>query len=79
MSKTVRLHIIAKTKASRAEVSQLTDSVYEVAVAAHPVGGKANFAIILALAKHFGLKPSHVTLISGHRTRNKLIELEFPA
>jgi uncharacterized protein YggU (UPF0235/DUF167 family) len=46
-----------------------------VQVGAQPVDGKATEAALKALAKAFGLKPSCVSLVSGHTTRDKVVEL----
>ena len=50
-------------------------SVLKVAVAAPPVDGAANAALIALLAKQFGLPKSAVTLVSGATARTKRISL----
>jgi uncharacterized protein (TIGR00251 family) len=47
----------------------------KVAVAAPPEDGRANEAIMAALAKHFGLKPAAVTLETGGTSRDKKFRL----
>ena len=47
----------------------------KAAVAAAPVDGKANAALIHLLARHFGLKPRDLAVISGSTDRSKIIEL----
>ena len=49
--------------------------VLKVAVAAPPVDGAANAALIALLAKQFGLPKSAVTLVSGAAARTKRIAL----
>jgi len=71
----MKLRIIAKTKSRRPGVTQLTDSVYEVRVAEPPVAGKANQAVIHALAKHLGVKKSQIIITSGHTTPHKGVEI----
>lgn len=46
-----------------------------VAVKEPPIQGRANAAIIRALADYFGLAPSRVRIISGHTSRQKIIEI----
>ncbi|KKS44104.1 MAG: hypothetical protein UV07_C0014G0015, partial [Candidatus Azambacteria bacterium GW2011_GWB1_42_17] len=49
---------------------------FEICVKEPPVKGRANAAIIEALAKHFGVSLSKVRLISGFASRQKVIEIE---
>jgi uncharacterized protein len=47
-----------------------------VSVTAGAVEGKANEAVRRALAKAFGVRRQDVRLVSGERSRDKLIELD---
>ncbi len=49
-----------------------------VAVAAPAVDGKANTAILAALATAFDVRPNRLTIVSCTTTRTKLIELADP-
>jgi uncharacterized protein (TIGR00251 family) len=44
-------------------------------VTAAPVEGKANEALLQFLAKEFGVTPSSVEIVRGHRSREKLIRI----
>ncbi|MBO0876483.1 MAG: DUF167 domain-containing protein [Pseudonocardia sp.] len=46
-----------------------------VAVRARAVDGKANEAVVAALAEAFGLRRGDVAIASGHRSRDKTVEL----
>lgn len=50
---------------------------YKVWVKERPVDGKANVAITKALAKHFDIAPSCVTLISGPISKQKIFEIKI--
>lgn len=50
-----------------------------VAVAAPAVDGKANAAVLAALAAAFGVRPRQLTIVTGDRGRDKVIELTSPA
>ena len=39
------------------------------------VDGAANDAVVALLAAHFGVKPRHVRIVSGHTARFKTIEI----
>lgn len=40
-----------------------------------PREGVANAAVIRAVAKHFGVSSRSVRIVSGHASRNKIIEI----
>jgi uncharacterized protein (TIGR00251 family) len=46
-----------------------------VGVTAKPVGGDANKEIIKKLAKHFDISSVNVVIKSGHKSREKIIEI----
>lgn len=47
-----------------------------VAVAAPAVDGKANAAVCAAVAAALGLRPRHVRIVSGVRSRDKVLEID---
>lgn len=49
---------------------------YKVSVKEAPVSGKANEAIIRALAKYFDVAKSNIHLISGQSSKQKLFEIK---
>ncbi len=51
------------------------DGSLRVSVKAPPVDGKANEAVIAALAKHFGVRRADVTLKRGASSRDKVFEI----
>ena len=55
---------------------QAGDSHFIVAVKAPPVRGRANLAIIKALAAYFKVPIVCVRIVSGYTSRQKIIEVE---
>jgi uncharacterized protein len=51
-------------------------TVAEVWIAAPPVEGRANAAVIDALSKWLDVSASSIRIVSGHRSRLKLIEVD---
>jgi uncharacterized protein len=47
-----------------------------VAVAAPAVDGKANAAVVEALAAVFGVRRSRLVIVSGQRGRDKIVDLD---
>lgn len=63
--------------ASRDEVAGITeDGRYKVKVQSPPVEGAANRRLILFLAERLGVSKSRVRIVSGKKSRNKVIEIE---
>jgi hypothetical protein len=46
-----------------------------IGIKAKPIGGAANKEIIKKLAKHFGVSSASVVIKSGHRSKEKIIEI----
>ena len=68
---TVRVH----PRASRAR-TEWDGSTLELWVTAPAVEGAANRAVLDAVAAWAGVRPSAVHLVSGERSRIKVVELE---
>ena len=73
----MRVSVKAKPGAKTEKIEAQPDGSLLVAVKAPPVDGKANEAIIAALAKHFGVKRSAVELKSGASSRTKQFEVSL--
>jgi uncharacterized protein (TIGR00251 family) len=73
---TVRLTPRARTdRIMGVEIDARGQRVLKVAVAAPPVDGKANDALIALLAQAFDLPKSAVTLVAGAASRTKRVAL----
>jgi uncharacterized protein (TIGR00251 family) len=57
----------------------MSDGSLEVHLKEKPVDGKANDALIKALADHFGVRQREIRIVSGASARMKIIEIEKPA
>ncbi len=53
----------------------LEGDTLKVRVAAPPVKGKANRALIRLLAKALGVSSSQVEIVSGHKARHKTVRV----
>lgn len=71
----VRVEVEVKVRASKSRVLGVKGGKLSVALAAAPVDGEANQELIDTLAAHFQLPRRQVSLISGERSRRKLVEL----
>lgn len=71
----MKIFVKAKPNAKEEKVQKIDDGHYLVAVKEPPVRGRANRAIIEALAAYFKLSPSQINIVSGYSSRNKIIEI----
>ena len=64
-------------RAERTEVvGRRADGVIAVRVTAAPADGKANAAVIKALADALSTRPSGVSLVAGHTGRDKRVQVD---
>ncbi|MBI2551707.1 DUF167 domain-containing protein [Candidatus Uhrbacteria bacterium] len=71
----MRIFVKAKPGAKVEEVIKVDAEHFVVAVKEPPVQGRANAAIIKALAAYFKAAPSRVRIVSGHFSREKIVEI----
>ena len=57
------------------EFLEIQENQINIGIKLKPVKGKANKEIIKKLAKHFGVSTALVHIKSGHRSRQKIIEI----
>ena len=62
-------------RARRAHVERIDETHLRVAVAAVPRAGRANDAVIAALAEYFHVPPSRVRIVRGQTNRHKVVEI----
>lgn len=70
----MRIEVKVKPNSKTEEVSQ-DEGGFTVKVTQPPREGQANQAVIRLLAQHFGVPQSQVKILSGLRTKNKIIEV----
>ena len=83
----MRIIVKANVNSKKEYVERMTDgtqsllgepekeTIYKVSVREPAVDGKANKAIIRALANHFDVAPTLVTIVSGLTAKTKIIEI----
>ena len=70
----MKIAVRVKPGARREEVIQKEEELV-VAVRARAADGKANDAVVKAVARHFGVAASRVRILRGLTGREKLIEI----
>ncbi len=72
----MKLSVQVKTGAREDGVTKINETSFVVTVKARPIDGKANEAVIKALAKFFGVAKSRIDIISGHSSSKKIIVIK---
>jgi len=70
----MKIFIKAKPNSKEERVEKIDEVHFEVSVKEPPIAGRANIAIIKAVAGHFKVAPSRVRIISGYTSRQKILE-----
>jgi len=70
----VKVQVKVKPNSKTEELAQEGDS-FIARVKAPPKEGKANQAVIKLLAQHFNVPRNQVRILSGFKSRNKVIEI----
>ncbi len=71
----MKIFVQARAGAKYPRVSKIDAAHFVVAVREPARDGKANAAIARALADHFGVAPSRVTLVRGAVAEQKVFEI----
>ena len=70
-----RIFVKAKPGAKKANVEEVDDTHFVIAVRERPEQGKANRAVAKALAAYLDIAPSRIRLLSGPSTKQKVFEI----
>lgn len=78
MTESTRLQLRVAPGAARPGVVGRHGTAWKVRVAAQPEAGKANDAVVRLLAEILALPAREFEIVSGHASRDKLVELAGP-
>lgn len=70
---TVKIHL--QPRASQNGIDGVQGDALKLRVTAPPVEGRANKALQKLLAKRLGIPPSQIAIITGQRSREKLVQV----
>ena len=75
-SQRVRLTLHVQPGARKTELAGEHGDALKIRLAAPPVDGKANIALLAWVARRFDLPARAVTLVSGEKSRHKIVQLD---
>ena len=70
-----RISVTVQPNSRSATITKLNEREYRAAVREPARDGKANLAVTELLARYFAIPKSRTTIIRGHTSRRKIIEL----
>ncbi|OGE83840.1 MAG: hypothetical protein A3B95_02760 [Candidatus Doudnabacteria bacterium RIFCSPHIGHO2_02_FULL_43_13b] len=71
----MRIYVKVIPRASKNEITKVSEGEYKVKLMAPPIDGKANSMLISILAEYFDVPKSNLTIIGGKSTRVKIVEI----
>lgn len=71
----MKVTIRVQPKSSQNKLVREKEDVWKVYLTAAPTDNQANKALINFLAKELSLPKSHIVIISGHTSKNKVVTL----
>lgn len=77
MTKTIQVTVKAHPRRPTAVVSVADNGDMVVTIGTLPVMGKANKMLIGLLAEHFKVAPSRLTIVRGHLSSQKMVQVLF--
>lgn len=71
----MNFYVKVKTRAKKEMVRQTDSTHLEVSVVKPPLDGKANDAVIEALATYFQIPKNRIIIISGQKSKMKVVAI----
>ena len=71
----MRITCHVKPRSRKEEIVQIGPAEFEVRITQMPIDGKANEGLIRALGSHFKCAKSCITIVSGHSSKRKIIDI----
>jgi len=71
----INLSIRIQPRASKNEITRMENGRLKIRLTAPPVDGAANEALIRLLAETLSVTKSHVEIVGGHTSRDKIVRI----
>lgn len=72
----MRISVTVSPKSRESGINRIKDQIFKVKVKAPPEKGKANKEVIEVVAGYFKVSKSQVSIVKGHTSRKKSIEIK---
>ncbi|MCX5714268.1 MAG: DUF167 domain-containing protein [Candidatus Omnitrophica bacterium] len=71
----MKISVKVKARAREEKVEKIEEGNFRVLVKAEAKEGKANQAVIELLSRYFDIPKSRITILKGHSSKNKILQL----
>lgn len=71
----MKIYVKTKPNAKEEKVEKISDTDFVVGVREAPIKGRANRAVVKALANYFSISSSQIQILAGHTSKQKIIEI----
>ena len=72
----MKIFVTTKLKAKDGKIEEIDDNHFLVSIKELPVKGQANRAVIKLVAKHFKVPMTQVKIVSGAKSKQKVIKIQ---
>ena len=72
----MRIYAKVTPRSAKNEIIKISEGEYKIKVTALPEKGRANEAVVAALAEYFGVPKSSVSIVGGRSAKIKIIDIE---
>lgn len=69
----VRVHVTPNAREAR--VTKVGEASFDVRVDEKAIGGRANKRLLEIMSEHFGIPKSRILIVSGAKSRDKVLEV----
>ena len=74
----ITISVRVQPRSSKKGIDRVEGDVLKVKLTAPPADGAANAQLIEVLSKAFGIRKGAFSIVKGHASRNKVVEVEGP-
>jgi len=71
----MNIFLAVKTRSHSEKIEKIDTTHYKVNINIAPEKGKANERVIQILATYFNIPKSRISILSGHTSRNKIMQI----
>lgn len=71
----MKIHVTVKPQSKIASVEKVDETHYRVRVKEPAKEGRANEGVVETLSEHFGIPKSKISILSGHSSKNKVVQI----
>ncbi len=71
----MKYSVFVKPKSKKESIEMIDSNKIIAKINAIPTKGEANLKLLEALAKYFKVPKSNIKILSGHKSKNKVIEI----